>query len=284
MMLNRCTAFTLLALALCAGALARADEDGAKGVVTAREASAALSDGEFNTAETLFTQALASGDLEPRMEVIVLLRRATARHALKLYDRALTDLADAAKKDQDFGMRADNSGRKVAVMVTYNRGIVHESMGKYAEAMKDYDEALRRDPEFSWVYVNRGNVNRAQGRCGPALADYADALKFGPDDNIAIANKAWVLATCPDRAFRNGSDALSLARKVNADSQHPYLQNILAAALAEAGFFPAAVEAQEKALAMLGPADGEMRSVFQARLKSYEQGKPWRDVPEKTAK
>ena len=63
-----------------------------------------------------------------------------------------------------------------------------------------------------------------------------------------------------------------------------YYSMVARLALAEAGLFPAAVEAQEKALAMLGPADGEMRSVFQTRLKSYEQGKPWRDIPEKPAK
>ena len=254
---------------------------GNKGVLAAREASAAQSDGDFATALKLFTEALASGELEPRMRVIVLLRRASVLQALKHYDRALVDLDEAGAKDNDFGMRSDNSGRKVAVMVHYNRGVVHESMGKYTAAMENYNEALRRDPEFSWIYVNRGNVHRAEGRCGPALADYADALKFGPGDNVAIANKAWVLATCPDAEFRNGAEALTLARKANAESAHPYLQNILAAALAETGAFSAAVETQEKALAMLGMGDAEMRASFQDRLKSYERNTPWRDVPKK---
>lgn len=254
----------------------------ADGREDAAQAGAATEARDFAEASRLYTRALADKTLEPRQQVIVLLRRAAVLKELARYPDALADLDLATKTDKDFGMRADNSGRKVAILILYNRGIVHEAMERYDLAIADYDEAIRRDPGFSWPKVNRGNVHRVLGNCGKADADYAAALELYAKDSLALSNRAWLLATCPDAKSRDGARAVALARDAIAITDHPYFEGILAAALAESGAFTEAVEVQERAITLLDPADTAMQGEFRKRLTAYEQKKPWRDVP-KTA-
>ena len=61
---------------------------------------------------------------------------------------------------------------------------------------------------------------------------------------------AWVLATCPEASVRNGAEAVELARRAVklSDGREPAILGTLAAAYAEAGRFPEAVQTARKAL------------------------------------
>jgi tetratricopeptide (TPR) repeat protein len=50
--------------------------------------------------------------------------------------------------------------------------------------MRDYDEALRLDPNDGLVLKNRGNVLRIIGKYAEAIADYRKALTLKVDDSI----------------------------------------------------------------------------------------------------
>jgi len=80
-----------------------------------------------------------------------------------------------------------------------------------------------------------------------------------------------------DPAVRNGSDAISAAKKACELTQWNNWRKIdtLAAAYAEAGDFKRAIEFQEQALRMGDPTESEQKTMRE-RLSLYKQSHPWR--------
>ncbi len=60
-----------------------------------------------------------------------------------------------------------------------NRGIVHAALGKFDEAMKDYDDAMAIRPGAPENYINRGNAFFLQREYANALDDYEKSLRLG---------------------------------------------------------------------------------------------------------
>lgn len=111
-----------------------------------------------------------------------------------------------------------------------------------------------------------------------ALAEYKLALDANPQSLSATNRLAYLLAMAPDDFVRDGGEAKRLA--AYAASQPHELQwasvTILAAAEAETGDFPAAIEAYERALAMMPDSERLKRS---ERLEQLRSGKPLRCSP-----
>ena len=103
-----------------------------------------------------------------------------------------------------------------------------------------------------------------------------------PDLVPALNNLAWVLATDPDAANRNGAEAVELAGRACAvtDYQNPVLMGTLAAAYAEAGKFKEAIEIAQRARNLAQTA-GQPEVAEQNRqlLELYRSGRPCRQPP-----
>ena len=86
------------------------------------------------------------------------------------------------------------------------------------------------------------------------------------------------MATCVDAKYRDGKKAVESATTACELSQwkNAYHVDTIAAACAEAGDFEAAVKWQTKANALY--AAGEEREKAQARLKLYQEKKPYREI------
>jgi protein O-mannosyl-transferase len=87
------------------------------------------------------------------------------------------------------------------------------------------------------------------GRFGEAAQQYRLALAQSPDATEWLNNLAWLLATCPEDAVRDGPEAVRLAQHACELTKYEttiYL-GTLAAAQAEAGRFAAAVSTAQKA-------------------------------------
>ena len=53
--------------------------------------------------------------------------------------------------------------------------------GQAEEALAEYNEAIRLDPQFAVAYFNRGQTYFALGQPQKAVQDYAEAIRLNPD-------------------------------------------------------------------------------------------------------
>jgi len=97
----------------------------------------------------------------------------------------------------------------------------------------------------------------------------------------AEKNLAWLRATCPVAAVRNGDEALELAKRANqrCDGKRPDVLDTLAAAYAELGWFPEATAAEGKAVELAAQQHAQsLADALRARLAGYKAGKPFRQT------
>jgi serine/threonine protein kinase/tetratricopeptide (TPR) repeat protein len=96
-------------------------------------------------------------------------------------------------------------------------------------------------------------------------------------DPQALNEAAWLLATCPDAAVRDGPDAVAYAEKaVSATNRKNFgFLDTLAAAYAEVGRFSDAVRVQKEAIATVA-SDERSAKDLGSRLKLYEANTPCR--------
>ena len=134
---------------------------------------------------------------------------------------------------------------------------------------------------YALFYNNRGLTYFEKGQYDKAISDINKALEINPSDAEAYNNIAWILATCPDARYRDGTKAAELAQKSVDLVLHSQNLDTLAAAYAEAGKFEHAITTQEKAIAQLKK-EGDARKLideFIEHLKFYRNHKPWREKP-----
>lgn len=158
-----------------------------------------------------------------------------------------------------------------------NRGNIYLDEGQYNQAIADFDESVKLDPEYSNAYSNRGMANQLKGLYNAAVHDYAQALKFEEGNLDAANNLAWILATCPISSLRDGELAVDLASRANEATSYSDSSRLdtLAAAYAEAGQFQVAIDYQLKALKLAPEAEQRQQK---DRLSNYQQGKAYRDL------
>lgn len=214
---------------------------------------------------------------------------------------------------------AASFSRALSLRPTYpdahsNLGIVCMRQGKAAEGLAHFAEAARQDPRNPETHFNLGLALRDQQRPVEAAAAFSAALGLQPDNakyhfhlasclaaqrqsKQAIVHYrqalrqqpgapevldavAWLEATDPDPAVRDGSEAVKLARQAAELTQRQQSRPLitLAAACAEAGDFPGAISAAKEALA-LTRTSGQTNLADKAErlLKLFETGKPFRE-------
>jgi tetratricopeptide (TPR) repeat protein len=147
--------------------------------------------------------------------------------------------------------QADSADVEQRMLALNQMALSHVSKGEYAAAVRAYEEAIRMKPESS-------DLARSRPR------------------RWVQNNLAWLLATAPDSAVRDGAKALALAEQlvVWKRDDAAYLDTF-AAAYAELGRFDDAVKTQRAAVARLGR--GATRDEYRRHLRSYEERKPWRE-------
>lgn len=131
----------------------------------------------------------------------------------------------------------------------HNLAAVLARQGKTAEAIQHYQEALRYRPNSADTHLNLGIVLHGQGQVAAAADHYREALRLKPSWPLAANARAWVLATQEDAKLREGAEAVRLAEQAlqATGSKVPEVLDTLAAAYAEAGRFPEAVQTAKKA-------------------------------------
>lgn len=159
-----------------------------------------------------------------------------------------------------------------------NLGNVLYSQQKLDKAIAQYQKALQIKPDYSEAYCNLGNTLALEGKVVQAIAQYQKALQIKPDYAEAQNNLAWVLATCPQASLRDGKRAVELARQANqlSGGKNPYILNTLAAAYAEAGRFPEALETAQHALQLAEARfDPTLAQAIESEMELYQTNTPF---------
>jgi len=174
--------------------------------------------------------------------------------------------------------------KRVAALTAWG-GVLFD-LKRYDEAIERLEKALEVDPQYpparyllARALVRHGGALAEQGKYEKAIADFRKAMEMAPDNPTPMNNLAWVLATAPKDALRDGTEAVKLAARVCKATRHeqPTAMDTLAAAYAEAGRFSDAVDAATKALELAKKKKKSLVEDIRARLELYKAGKPYRE-------
>jgi tetratricopeptide (TPR) repeat protein len=164
-------------------------------------------------------------------------------------------------------------------------------LGTYDEIeRRDYPEACRLSERacqltewndlrflkaYAIIHCNSAEHLVARGEFQQAIEQYDKVLGVFPDDEVAVFNLAWLLATCPDERLRNPARAIQLAEPHRQLTGRVKLLrlHVLTAAYSEAGRHDAAVAAIKDAIQQ-AQAIGNAASVeeLRSKLKRYQNG------------
>lgn len=184
--------------------------------------------------------------------------------------------------DEAIGYLRNILGVKDTAEARYFLGMAFSQKEQTEEAIENYRKSLELFPDHVPARYSLALALAQQGRVGEAIGHYRKVLALEPDHLAAANNLAWLLATTPQAALRDGATALKLATRANqlAGGKDPVILDTLAAAYAETGQFPRAVEtvrlARELARAQSNAA--LVRSLEKKRA-VYETGAAFREGP-----
>lgn len=188
----------------------------------------------------------------------------------KELDQAIADYSEALKLDA-----SDTNSFS-------SRGEIYLAKGDYAKAVEDFDEALRFNGDNDESHLNRGTAHSRLGNWEKARNDFDEAVRLDTDSAANQNARAWLLATCPKAAIRNGPESVTGATKaceLSKWKESSYIDT-LAAAYAEIGDFVSAVKYQQQAVDKTEdqPKFESLRKELQEHLALYQQKQAYREV------
>jgi Tfp pilus assembly protein PilF len=217
-----------------------------------------------------------SGDLKKAMSDVEHVLRAQPGQAQALQMRAL--LAAGAG---DYGQAIDDLKKLVKAMpdsaeLQIQLALFYTANKQTDQAIATYGDILDADKDNWLAYRGRADAYLNVGKHAQAIADYQAALKLQPKNTGLLNNLAWVLATSPDDSLRDGKRAIELAKEGCdlTEYKQAHIISTLAAAYAESGDFEQAVKWSKKAVETGSEA---MKPQLAKELESYEAKKPWRE-------
>ncbi len=159
-----------------------------------------------------------------------------------------------------------------------NRGGALLGLGRWREALDAFDAAERVLGPDARLLEDRARAHEGLGEPARAAALYERALALAPQGAPplgAALGLAWILATAPDAALRDGARATRLAQACVAATRQGDARALatLAAARAECGAFEEAAQLQERAVARAGAS----AALYAPALERYRAGEPWRE-------
>jgi len=186
-------------------------------------------------------------------------------------DEAIAHFEAAVKKRPAFAAAHNNFGMALL------------QAGRFDEAIVHFQKALETEPSQAESHNNLGYALLRKGQVDEAVAHYQKAIELNPDYAGADNNLAWMLATSPQASIRNGVKAVELAQRANqlSGAGNLVILRTLAAAYAEAGRFPEAIETAGQALRLAtAQSNNAWIDALQTEIKLYQAGQPLRDTTE----
>jgi tetratricopeptide (TPR) repeat protein len=215
------------------------------------------------------------------------------RDAEAVWRRCLAFTSRNVIAEQNLGQAVFQKGRVAEAMMHFENGLainpnqasVHSSLGvlflqtgRPAESLAHLETAVALDPNDGDAHYNLANTLMEIGRASDAIRHYNRALERDPIDAEVMNNMAWLLATAPDPAIRDGQKALELAERAETLKRDtPQISATLAAADAELGRFDEALKIAHRALDLaLKQNNITLADSIRTHIQTYETGSPFR--------
>jgi len=229
--------------------------------------------------------------------------------AMFLLFLGLTGCGDKRKEmiaEVDRGIALRKQGNDAEALKAFDKGVtllpdnpyprlerarLYIAQGRYDDAIGDYSVVIAalkgnasRKEQYYTIRSRRARVYQAKGDYAAAIAEFRAILKEEPTMTGLNNTVAWLLATSPDTAARNGRLAVEYATTACkiAGWKDPMLLDTLAAAYAESGNYPAAIKWQRQAIQLAG--NSQHLTLYQKRLQLYQAGEPYRETPQSTSR
>jgi tetratricopeptide (TPR) repeat protein len=200
--------------------------------------------------------------------------------------RARFNLADALLRSGRTTEAVAENEKTVAIAPDFAQGhlaLGHALMraGRLADAIAQFEIALQLQPRYAHARNSLATAFAATRQWGEAIRCWRETLKITPNNVAAQSGLAWTLATAPDPALRNGAEALTISQHLSqtTGASNPLLLRVLAAAYAEAGRFPEAIETTERGIALATSQHrADVAALLQGDLKLLQSAQPLRDA------
>jgi tetratricopeptide (TPR) repeat protein len=183
-------------------------------------------------------------------------------------DQAIPQLLVAAK------IRPQDADTRVVL------GVALLANNRIDEATVQFQEAAKLQPTNAIAHYQLALIHQGRKEAGAAISCYRQALQAQPDWPESLNNLAWLLAVNRDAALRNGPEAVTLAERACrlTGYKEPLFVGTLAAAYAEAGRFPEAVNSAESARRLaLAAGQTDLAQKNEGLLKLYRAGQAYHE-------
>ncbi len=213
--------------------------------------------------------------------------------AIVEYGKAVSERAAFPEAEYNLGKALVKQGNEDQAITHFQNALVlqpdfapaHMSLGnalfqrgRITEAAEQFQQMTKFRPKDAGAHLNLGLCFFQMGRMKEASEQYQQALALAPSDPGVQSNFAWLLATCPEAALRDGTQALDLARRANGltGGNNVVVLHTLAAAFAEAGRYSEAVETGKHALSLAqARAQSGLARQLQSEIELYMAGRPF---------
>ena len=257
--------------------------------------------GRLAEAQPLFEQAIRTNPDYPNANAdlgVVLAAAGRMDEAIPHFEKELSLTPGSAYAHSNYARALAQFGRLDEAIVHFRKAVeaepndasVHTNLGRalamqrnLPAAMAEFERAVQVNPDFPTAHHYLGDaLYFGQGRTADALAHWREVLRLDPDNIAVLAQCAWALSTDRDPALRNGSLAVQYAEHASRlrGGRAPVVLDALAAAYAETGRFPEAVQAARSALDLaLQQNNSPMADALRSKIAQYEAGRPVRAAP-----
>jgi tetratricopeptide (TPR) repeat protein len=159
--------------------------------------------------------------------------------------------------------------------------------GNLSDSLDHFSTLVVQSPSDALAHYELGNALAKSGKAEQALFHLETSIKLRDDFVPALNDLAWLRSTHPNKAVRDGREAVMLAERaaqITSFSDSAVLST-LGAAYAEAGNWDKATHAMRKALAKVDAIKNpELEKRLGARVLLFESHQPYREDPSKAGK
>jgi tetratricopeptide (TPR) repeat protein len=146
------------------------------------------------------------------------------------------------------------------------------------KALEILDVVVADNEKNADALRSRGDALLSVGKHAEAVADYEKALKLDPKDTGVLNNLAWVLATSTDDKVRDAKKSIEYGKQACELTEYkkPHILSTLASGYAEAGDFETAIKWSTQAVELGKGTENDDQ--LHKELEGYKEKKPWREM------